>query len=337
MWKRLPLLSGGLAILLSLAPRELQQLGRAFGLGLIELHDLEARRAGPDTGARRADRREIALRLTEMRRELPEALDEKSQVAEKPAEVDLHGARHRHASFAGRFGTQPFDAPIGRWQCQFSNQAGSNWSVIVRDMPFQAEAIKQRLLHHTPFAHHRESPRFIEKTESEPSPRRKRLFQHNPSKPAVAGNGRLPDFHCKPGSDCSSGSVCSERPGPWSSSRVFGCSVSPCELLARAELENRDFESDHLRGLEQRVHRQDRELAAPGRWPSSASTVTVSTSPAGSPWAVIGRRPYVRRQRALVPSSDRRGRRRRRRGLWGQTRALSCRPRPRRCGPYGMD
>ena len=27
--------------------------------------------------------------------------------------------------------------------------------VIVRDMPFQAEAVKQRLLHHTPFAHHR--------------------------------------------------------------------------------------------------------------------------------------------------------------------------------------
>src|SRR5271166_4081647 len=50
--------------------------------------------------------------------------------------------------------------------------------VIVRDMPFQAEAIKQRLLLHSPFAHHRESPRFIEKTESDPSRRCKRVFQH---------------------------------------------------------------------------------------------------------------------------------------------------------------
>ena len=27
--------------------------------------------------------------------------------------------------------------------------------VIARDMPFQAKAVKQRLLHHSPFAHHR--------------------------------------------------------------------------------------------------------------------------------------------------------------------------------------
>ncbi len=38
---------------------------------------------------------------------------------------------------------------------------------------------------HPPFAHHRESPSFIEKTESEPSPRRKRVFQQNRSKPAL--------------------------------------------------------------------------------------------------------------------------------------------------------
>ena len=57
--------------------------------------------------------------------------------------------------------------------------------VIVRDMPFQAEAVEQRLLHHPPFAHHRDSPRFIEKTKSEPSPRRKRVFQHNTSTPVV--------------------------------------------------------------------------------------------------------------------------------------------------------
>src|SRR5271166_3079064 len=57
--------------------------------------------------------------------------------------------------------------------------------VIVRDMPFQAEAVEQRLLHQPPFAHHRESPRFIEKTESEPGRRRKRVFQHNLSTPVV--------------------------------------------------------------------------------------------------------------------------------------------------------
>src|SRR6266581_4832882 len=59
--------------------------------------------------------------------------------------------------------------------------------VIVRDMPLEAEAVEQRLLHQPPFAHHRKSPRFIEKTESEPSRRRKRVFQHNPSTPAVGG------------------------------------------------------------------------------------------------------------------------------------------------------
>ena len=41
--------------------------------------------------------------------------------------------------------------------------------VIVRDVPLEAEAVKQRLLHHPPLAHHRENSRFIEKTESEPS------------------------------------------------------------------------------------------------------------------------------------------------------------------------
>src|SRR5277367_5446465 len=35
--------------------------------------------------------------------------------------------------------------------------------VIVRDMPLEAEAVEQRLLHHPPLAHHHESPRFIEK------------------------------------------------------------------------------------------------------------------------------------------------------------------------------
>jgi hypothetical protein len=41
--------------------------------------------------------------------------------------------------------------------------------VTVRDMPLKAEAVEQRLLHHPPLAHHRQNPRFIEKTESEPS------------------------------------------------------------------------------------------------------------------------------------------------------------------------
>jgi hypothetical protein len=49
MWKGPVLLSGGLAILLSAVPRVPQQVGRVFGLGLVELHDLEARRAGLDT------------------------------------------------------------------------------------------------------------------------------------------------------------------------------------------------------------------------------------------------------------------------------------------------
>src|SRR5450432_4052313 len=55
--------------------------------------------------------------------------------------------------------------------------------VIDGNMPLQAKAIEQFLLHRPPFAHHRESPRFIAKTESEPSRRRKRVFQHNPPWP----------------------------------------------------------------------------------------------------------------------------------------------------------
>jgi hypothetical protein len=35
--------------------------------------------------------------------------------------------------------------------------------VTVGNMPLQAEAVEQRLLQHPPFAHHRESPRFIDK------------------------------------------------------------------------------------------------------------------------------------------------------------------------------
>src|SRR5277367_3484704 len=35
--------------------------------------------------------------------------------------------------------------------------------MTVRDMPLEAEAVEQRLLHHPPLAHHHESPRFIEK------------------------------------------------------------------------------------------------------------------------------------------------------------------------------
>jgi hypothetical protein len=51
--------------------------------------------------------------------------------------------------------------------------------VIARDIPFQAEAIRRRFLHHYPFAHHREAPRSIDKIESEATPHGKRLFQHS--------------------------------------------------------------------------------------------------------------------------------------------------------------
>src|ERR1019366_7458054 len=47
---------------------------------------------------------------------------------------------------------------------------------IARDVAFQTEAVKQRLLHHGPLAHHRLSPRFIGKIESGPSQPGKRVF-----------------------------------------------------------------------------------------------------------------------------------------------------------------
>src|ERR1700730_13350248 len=64
--------------------------------------------------------------------------------------------------------------------------------VIARDVPFEAEHVEQCLLHHCPLAHHRESPRLIEKTESEPSHRSKRVFQHNPPNAEIQ-TGALPD------------------------------------------------------------------------------------------------------------------------------------------------
>ena len=51
--------------------------------------------------------------------------------------------------------------------------------VIVRDMPLNAEAVEQRLLHYSPLAHHGVSPRFAVKSESAARHRRKRLFQQN--------------------------------------------------------------------------------------------------------------------------------------------------------------
>jgi hypothetical protein len=44
------------------------------------------------------------------------------------------------------------DAPLAQKDLQTVNLAKQ---VTVRDMPLQAEAIKQRLLHHPPLAHHR--------------------------------------------------------------------------------------------------------------------------------------------------------------------------------------
>jgi hypothetical protein len=46
-------------------------------------------------------------------------------------------------------------------------------------MPLEAEAVKQRLLHHPPLAHHRVSLRFAMKIESAASQRGKRLFRRN--------------------------------------------------------------------------------------------------------------------------------------------------------------
>src|SRR5271170_5371279 len=61
--------------------------------------------------------------------------------------------------------------------------------VIVGDMPLEAEAVEQRLLHHPPLAHHGVSPRFAAKIESAASRRGKRLFQQNRRKPVVEDRG----------------------------------------------------------------------------------------------------------------------------------------------------
>jgi hypothetical protein len=57
--------------------------------------------------------------------------------------------------------------------------------VIVRDVPLEAEAIEQRLLHHPPFAHHR--PNLLSQPQG--NQRRTRqssgVFQRNSSTPAV--------------------------------------------------------------------------------------------------------------------------------------------------------
>jgi hypothetical protein len=51
--------------------------------------------------------------------------------------------------------------------------------MIGRDMPLEAEAVEQRLLHDPSLAHHGVSPRFAMKIESPASHRGKRLFQQN--------------------------------------------------------------------------------------------------------------------------------------------------------------
>src|SRR5271166_4131973 len=91
MWKGPVVLGGWRPILLSPTPRKPQQVGRFFGLGLVELHGLDALGASLDKGDRRLDRCEVALRL--VRRELADALDEKPHAAEKPTDIDLDGVR----------------------------------------------------------------------------------------------------------------------------------------------------------------------------------------------------------------------------------------------------
>jgi hypothetical protein len=63
--------------------------------------------------------------------------------------------------------------------------------VIVRDVPLQAEAVEQRLLHHRPFAHHRPnllSPREVNQHLATAS---SGVFQHNRSKADVPKHAKI--------------------------------------------------------------------------------------------------------------------------------------------------
>src|SRR5271170_6706461 len=66
--------------------------------------------------------------------------------------------------------------------------------VTVRNMPLEAEAEKQRLLHHPPLAHHRPNLLLQREENQRPVPRSSKVFQRNTSIPdvqALATNVRM--------------------------------------------------------------------------------------------------------------------------------------------------
>jgi hypothetical protein len=75
--------------------------------------------------------------------------------------------------------------------------------VIVRDVPVQTEAVEQRLLHHTPFAHHRPNLLHPAEENQRPAPRSSGAFQRNSQRAVIrhdVANGSIrPVVEAEPG------------------------------------------------------------------------------------------------------------------------------------------
>jgi hypothetical protein len=58
-------------------------------------------------------------------------------------------------------------------------------------MPLKAEAVKQRLLHHPPLAHHRPNLLLQREQNQRPAPRSSRVFQRNSSIRDIAQTSQM--------------------------------------------------------------------------------------------------------------------------------------------------
>jgi hypothetical protein len=75
--------------------------------------------------------------------------------------------------------------------------------VIVGDVPLEAEAVKQRLLHHPPLAHHRPNLLLPKEENQRQASQSSGLFQRNTSTPA-GPFAQLPDIRRRLGERASS-------------------------------------------------------------------------------------------------------------------------------------
>lgn len=77
----------------------------------------------------------------------------------------------RHVAVVGR--------QVSAYARQIDEPVDPTQQVIPRNVPLDAEADEQGLLHHRPFAHHRLNPSLTDQSESAPpTPRNAGVFQH---------------------------------------------------------------------------------------------------------------------------------------------------------------